>query len=93
MKIYKVTMQSSVLRIYLQLMEMTRGKFLREEHGAWEKGKEHNTALGRQWLGAWGGKRDPDGAFFTDQVRISAFSLEWWEVILSKGMPWLTLHF
>lgn len=48
MKICQVTMQSSVLRIYLQLMEMTRGKFLREEHGAWEKGKEHNTALGRQ---------------------------------------------
>lgn len=48
MKICQVTVQSSVLRIYLQLMEMTRGKFLREEHGAWEKGNEHNIALGTQ---------------------------------------------
>lgn len=48
MKICQMTMQSSTLRIYLQLMEMTHEKFLREEHGAWKKGNEHTTALGRQ---------------------------------------------
>lgn len=41
-------MQSNVLRIYLQLMEMTSGKFLREEHDAWEKGNENSTTQGTE---------------------------------------------
>lgn len=33
---------------------------------------DRERGIGRRW----GGKRDPDGASFTDQVRVSAFSLE-----------------
>ena len=45
---------------------------------------DRERGIGRRW----GGKRDPDGASFTDQVRVSAFSLEWWEIGGRRRRGW-----